>query len=104
MKGATFVMSSWCRKSDQGWLLALHVQPGAKRSEVAGLHGEALKIRLAAPPVEGRANEALLEFVAQALGVPKRSVTLVKGQASRRKLVLVAAPGADPARLLERNS
>ncbi len=97
-------MSSWCRKTDEGWLLALHVQPGAKRTEVAGLHGESLKIRLAAPPVQGRANEALIEFVAHALQVPKRSVTLVKGQTSRRKLLLIAAPGAEPARLLADNS
>lgn len=93
-------MQPWCRKSREGWLLTLHVQPGAKRTEVAGLHGEALKIRLAAPPVEGRANLALVEFVAEALGIPKRSVTLVKGQGSREKLLLVAAPDADPARLL----
>lgn len=97
-------MSSWCRKTDEGWLLTLHVQPGAKRSEAAGLHGEALKIRLAAPPVEGRANEALVEFVAKALGVPKRSVMLVKGQTSRRKMLLIAAPGAEPARLLAGHS
>ena len=94
----------WCRKTPQGWLLALYIQPGAKRSEVAGLHGDALKIRLAAPPLEGRANEALIEFLAQALRIPKRGVTLVKGSTSRQKLVLVAAPGAEPARLLQRHS
>ena len=78
----------------------MHVQPGAKRSEVAGLHGEALKVRLAAPPVEGRANEALIEFVARTLQVPKRSVRLLKGQTSREKLLFVSSPEVDPALLL----
>jgi len=76
------------------------VQPGAKRSEVAGLHGEALKLRLTAPPVESRANEALVEFLANTLGVPKSSVRIVKGGSARRKTVLVAAPQADAACLL----
>ena len=64
------------------------------------MHGEALKLRLAAPPVEGRANEALVEFLAETLGVPKSSIRIVKGGAARQKTVLVAAPQADPARLL----
>jgi uncharacterized protein len=93
-------LSPWCRKTEQGWLIAVHAQPGAKKSAVAGLHGEALKIRIAAPPVEGKANEALVAFVAKALGVPRRAVSLVRGDSSREKLLLVADAGADPARLL----
>jgi len=93
-------LEDWCRRTDQGWLIAVHAQPGAKKSAVAGLHGAALKIRIAAPPVEGKANEALIAFVAKALGVPRRSVSLVRGEASREKLLLVADAGAEPARLL----
>jgi uncharacterized protein (TIGR00251 family) len=90
----------WARRVPDGWLLAVHARPGAKRTEVAGLHGEALKLRVAAPPVENRANDELAAFVAEALGVPKGKVRVVKGGASRKKTVLVAAPQADPARLL----
>ena len=79
-------------------VLTLHVQPGAKRTEVAGVHGDALKIRLAAPPVDGKANAALLRFLADAFGVPQRAVTLVRGETSRQKTVRIAAPRARPDR------
>lgn len=95
---------SWCRKTSEGWLIAVHAQPGAKKSAVAGLHGEALKVRVAAPPVEGKANEALIAFLAKALGLPKRAVSIVRGESSREKLLLVADAGADPARLLAKQS
>jgi len=81
-------------------VIAVHAQPGAKRSATAGLHGEALKIRVAAPPIEGKANDALTAFVAGALGVPRRMVSIIKGESSRDKLLLVAYPAADPVRLL----
>ena len=97
-------MSGWCRRTDQGWLISVHAQPGAKKSAVAGLHGDVLKIRIAAPPVEGKANEALMAFVAKALGVPRRAVSIVKGESSREKLLLVADPAADPTRLLPKES
>ena len=80
---------SWLRADGAGVVLALHIQPGAKRSEVVGLHGEALKIRLAAPPVDGRANEALIAFLAERLGVPKARIELIAGQSSRAKRVRV---------------
>ena len=76
-------------------LLTLHIQPGAKKTEVCGLHGDALKIRLAAPPVDGKANAALLAFVADRLGLSKSAVSLKSGQTSRRKVVEVAEPPAD---------
>jgi len=82
-------------------VLVLHVQPGAKRSEIAGLHGEALKIRLAAPPVEGRANEALLRFIADNFNVPLRQVTLKQGAQSRHKTVLISGSKIDPECLLQ---
>ncbi len=77
-------------------VLTLHVQPGAARTEVAGQHGDALKIRLAAPPVDGKANAELLRYLADAFGVPLRQVMLVRGEASRRKLVRIAAPALRP--------
>ena len=65
------------------------MQPGAARSEFAGEHGGRLKLRLAAPPVEGRANAALIEFLAEYFGVPKRNVRIAAGHKSRRKRVVV---------------
>jgi uncharacterized protein (TIGR00251 family) len=72
--------------------LSVHVQPGAKRTEVTGAHGEALKIRVHARPIEGAANEALLDFLAGALQVPRKRCVLISGQASRQKRVLIEAP------------
>jgi len=84
-------MSDWIKAQNGGVLLTLHIQPGAKTTEVAGIHGEALKIRLAAPPVDGKANAALLAFIAKTLKLPKNQVTLVSGETSRAKRVQVAA-------------
>jgi uncharacterized protein len=77
-------------------VLTLHVQPGAKRTEVAGKHGDALKIRLAAPPVDGKANAELLRYLAHAFGVPQHNVTLVRGDSSRRKVVRIGRPLVRP--------
>ncbi len=82
-------MTAWLRMDGGDVILNLHIQPGAKKTEVVGLHGEALKIRLAAPPVDGKANEALLAFVAAKVGVGKTAVELVSGQTSRAKRVRV---------------
>ena len=79
----------------QSLTLTLHIQPGAKKTEIAGTHGDALKIRLAAPPVDGKANAALLAFVADILGLPKQAVSLKSGQTSRRKVLEVRYPPAD---------
>lgn len=70
-------------------MLELHVQPGAARTEVVGLHGGALKVRLAARPVEGAANAELVRFLAEAFGVAKRDVAIERGETSRRKRVSV---------------
>lgn len=86
------------RQPDGSLTLSLHVQPGAKRSGFAGLHGEALKLRLAAPPVEGKANACLQAFLAEALGVPKRAVSLLSGETSRQKVVRLE--GVNEERLL----
>lgn len=86
---------SWIVAARDGVVLTLHIQPGAKKTEVVGLHGEALKIRLAAPPVDGKANAALLAFIAARLGVAKSQVELVSGETSRAKRVKVGAVAAD---------
>jgi uncharacterized protein len=95
-------VSEWYRRSGDVLTLTLHVQPGAKRTDVAGLHGEALKIRLAAPPIEGRANEALLRFIAEAFGVPLRQVELKQGGQSRHKVVAITGSKIEPESLLGR--
>lgn len=86
----------WRRFDSGALILTLHVQPGAGHTQVVGVHGDALKIKLAAPPVDGKANDALLQFLAEAFGVPLRQVTLVRGQTSRAKVVRVNAPMLRP--------
>jgi uncharacterized protein (TIGR00251 family) len=91
---------TWATAAGDGTRLALRVQPRASRNEVAGPHGDALKVRLAAPPVDGAANEALVRFLADALQLPRASVTLVGGLSSRSKAVQVA--GLAPAEVARR--
>jgi uncharacterized protein len=74
-------------------ILDLHVQPGASRSEFAGRHGERIKVRIAVPAADGKANESLIEFLAEYFGVARRSITIVSGMRSRRKRVSIE--GAD---------
>ncbi len=85
-------MAPWLVEAAGAVELAIHAVPGAKRTAVGGQHGDALKIRLAAPAVEGKANAALVAFLAQAFGVPERSVVIVRGAGSRDKRVRIAAP------------
>jgi hypothetical protein len=72
-------------------ILDLHVQPGASRTEFAGKHGERIKIRLAAPANEGKANAALIDFLADYYGVPRRNVRITAGLKSRQKRVVIDA-------------
>lgn len=83
-------MPPWLKPSGDGVIVALHIQPGAKKTEVVGVHGDALKIRLAAPPVDGKANSALIEFLSDLFAIPKARVTLVSGQTSRAKRVALS--------------
>ncbi|MDO8667305.1 MAG: DUF167 domain-containing protein [Gemmatimonadales bacterium] len=81
--------------------VTVQVQPRAKRTEVAGRHGDAIKVRVASPPVDGAANAELCRFVAERLGVPRAAVAVVRGQAARRKTVSVEGlTTADAIRLL----
>ena len=71
-------------------ILDLHVQPGARTSEFAGRHGDRIKVRLAARAVDGKANEALIEFLAAHYGVAKRDVRITAGLKSRQKRVVIS--------------
>jgi hypothetical protein len=75
-------------------ILDLHVQPGASRSEFAGRHGERIKVRITARAADGKANEALIEFLAAHFGVPRRNVRITAGLKSRQKRVVIE--GAKP--------
>jgi uncharacterized protein (TIGR00251 family) len=94
-------LTVWAARTADGWLLSIHVQPGAKRTGVAGLHGSALKVRVAAPPVAGKANAALEAFVAERLGVARSRVRVVRGELSREKRIAVSDPAADPTALVK---
>jgi uncharacterized protein (TIGR00251 family) len=81
-----------------GVRLALHIQPRASRTELAGIHGGALKVRVASPPVGGAANLELVRFLARLLGVARSNVELVSGMGSRRKGLLVHGVSVEEAR------
>ncbi|HKA38180.1 MAG TPA: DUF167 domain-containing protein [Burkholderiales bacterium] len=82
---------------DRGWLrydapggrltLTLHIQPNARKSSIVGVHGDALKVRVAAPAVDNKANAALIEFLGETLGVPRSAVNIRQGATSRRKII-----------------
>lgn len=79
----------WARRLDDGWSLTIRVQPGAARSEVVGLYGDALRVRVAGPAVDGKANAELVRFLAELLGLPSRAVSITRGHTSRTKVVHV---------------
>lgn len=81
--------------SKDGAILTVHVQPKAARTECAGIHGEALKIRIAAPPVGGAANEELVRFLARAMDVPPSAVRLESGAGGRHKRVALKGVTAE---------
>ncbi len=83
-----------------GVRFAIHVQPRSKKPGIDGTHGDALRVRVHAPPVEGAANDAVVALLADALGVPARAVHIAAGQSGRQKLVDV--DGVDAARALSR--
>ncbi|MBC8023741.1 MAG: DUF167 domain-containing protein [Burkholderiales bacterium] len=90
----------WFRREPVRLVLAIHAQPGARRTEVAGVHGDSLKVRVQAPAQDDRANDALIEFIATRLGIVRRDVTLASGARSREKRLQVP-PDCDPLRLLD---
>lgn len=82
-------MNSWLKKHEKGTILRLYIQPGASKSELSGVHGERLKVKIKAPPRDGEANEALIEFLSEILKVPKAKIFFVRGESSRQKDLLV---------------
>jgi uncharacterized protein (TIGR00251 family) len=88
----------WVRERGNDVTLRVHVQPGGRVNEILGLHGERLKVRIAAPAVDGRANAALAAFIAECFGVPKRAVVIESGEHSRDKQLTIHAPRDRPDR------
>ena len=88
------------QESDDGISFAVRVHPRAKKNAITGEVGDALKISLTAPPIEGRANEACVAFLAELLNVPRSSITITSGQNSRNKIVRVVGATADDIRRL----
>jgi uncharacterized protein (TIGR00251 family) len=86
------------RDTAQGATFAVKVHPRAKRNAIAGIVGDAVKLALTAPPVEGKANEACILFLAEVLGVSRSSVTILSGDTSRQKVIRVAGLSADDVR------
>lgn len=86
------------RSAGGGVNLTVQVQPRAKATEWAGPHGDALRVRVAAPPVSGKANRALIAFVAETFGIAKGAVTIVRGERDRRKVLALEGVSLDEAR------
>jgi hypothetical protein len=82
----------WYRWQDDSVILTLRVQPRAKRDEVAGTYGDALKVRITAPPVEGAANAHLVAWLAELFDVPRAHVSLESGETGRNKRVRIKTP------------
>ena len=86
----------WCSALPGGVRIALQITANAKKTEVLGVHGDALRLKLQAQPVEGKANEALVKFLAKALGVPRSAVTITHGQTNKKKLIEVVSATLTP--------
>jgi uncharacterized protein (TIGR00251 family) len=95
---AAVVYPSWLHPQGEDILLDVFVAPRATRTRIMGVHDGRLKIQLAAPPVDGKANDALVRFIAETLGVARAQVEIVGGPASKRKTVRLA--GVPPQRAL----
>ncbi len=79
----------WLKKEDKGVLLRLYVQPGSSKNEFTGLFGVRLKCKIISPPIDGKANENVIEFIGQFLNVSKSKIHIVKGLQSRNKDLLI---------------
>lgn len=85
-------MSEWYHWEDEDLILSLRVQPKASRDQLAEIQGDRLRIRITAPPVDGKANKHLIAFLAKLFRVPKSAITLVAGETGREKRVRIHAP------------
>lgn len=88
----TVGLPAWMKARSDGLVIALHVQPGARRTAIVGPHGDRLKVAVSSPPTDGRANTALLEFLAERLAIPKSCLRLLSGASSREKRVAIDTP------------
>ena len=95
-------LPAWIRGEPRGVRLALRVQPGARRSALLGPYGDRLKVAVQAPPADGRANEALLGYLAGCLQVRPKALQLVAGAASRDKSVLIECDPSQAPRIAQR--
>lgn len=86
----------WCQWDGSDLILRVHAQPRAAKDEIIGPHGDSLKIRITAPPVEGKANAHLIKFLAKAFGVSKSQVTLLSGETGRSKRFRIQTPAKLP--------
>ncbi|MES3020023.1 MAG: DUF167 domain-containing protein [Pseudomonadota bacterium] len=86
----------WCSATPRGVRLAVQITPNAKKTEVVGVHDDVLKLKLQAQPIEGKANEALVRFLAEALALPRSAISITHGHTNKRKLIEVAAPRLTP--------
>lgn len=86
----------WYKQENGTVIVTVYVQPGAKRTEIVGIHGDALKIRLSSAPIDGRANDALLKYVAQLFDVPLRQVAMQRGGKSRYKKLAITGSKIEP--------
>lgn len=91
---------NYITETADGVILKLHIQPKASKSEVVGLHGDRLKVRLKAPPVDGKANEELVRFLSELLGVPKSNIEILSGLTGRQKTVKIIGVTKDKLGLL----
>lgn len=89
----------WYSREGDNLKLLIYVQPGAKSTQIVGIHDGALKIRLNAPPVDGRANDALQKFLAKQFNVSIKNVQLITGEKNRRKQFLILRSCVDPERV-----
>ncbi|HKK05019.1 MAG TPA: DUF167 family protein [Gammaproteobacteria bacterium] len=95
-------MGTWYRWRGETLELSVRIQPRASRDEIVGPQGERLKVRITAPPVEGRANEHLIRFLAKAFAVPARQVELLAGATGRNKRLAIHGPTSLPAGIARR--
>lgn len=84
--------AAWLSKTKDRIRIVVQVSPNAKKSEIASSEGDTLRIRLQAPPVDGKANEALVQFIAKKLRTPRKNITITHGLSSKRKLLDIALP------------
>jgi uncharacterized protein (TIGR00251 family) len=91
---------TWIRPDKSGCIIDVHAQPQARKNEVVGLHNDRLKVKIKSPPVDGKANECLTEFIAELLNLNRSAVELIKGETSRQKQLLIHGMNPETAEAL----